>query len=225
VIDPLLRSSEHLRRAGYRVVVLDPGHGGKDNGTKDSTGYTEKAAVLDIAKRIRSYLVDAGVSEVYLTRDDDHFIELAQRCRLAKKYNADVFVSIHLNASRSSKPHGVETFAMTKNGFKSTHAKTPDQKRYPGNRHDAPSSLLAYAIQDAYIQKMHLTDRGVKRARFAVLREAPCPAVLTECGFMSNLGEAAQLRSPAYRRRVAETVGTGILNYLDSVKRAHLSAD
>ncbi|NCC50722.1 MAG: N-acetylmuramoyl-L-alanine amidase [Spartobacteria bacterium] len=222
VIDPLLRSSAYLADQDYKIVVLDPGHGGKDRGASGKHGTDEKFIVQELAREIRLQLVNAGVRNVYLTRDHDQYLELEERCRRAKKWKADVFVSIHMNSGANADTVGIETFTMTVPGQNSTHGSKPESTQHPGNRHDAASMILAAKLQDSMVDRLRTPDRGVKRARFAVLKNAPCPAALIECGFLSNPTTEQNFNKPAYRRMTAKAVADGILKYLDDIKRAKL---
>ena len=213
VIKPLLQSSSVLQKQGYSLVVLDPGHGGSDTGTIGHRRVYEKKVVLDITKRVKHKLNASNVA-VRMTRTRDKTLTLNERPRLASRWGADVFVSIHANSASRSSAQGVETFVMPAAGFPSTTSVTPDKKTYPGNRNDAASTLLASYIQQGLVTHTATPDRGVKRARFVVLREAECPAVLVEVGFLSNPTEASRLIDSAYRDAVAEGIAQGILTYL-----------
>lgn len=218
VIDPLLRPERHLRGVGHRIVVLDPGHGGHDTGAKGRRGIEEKRVVLDLARRVRAKLVNAGV-RVYMTRESDRFVELDERARLAERWIADLFVSIHLNSAANPAAAGVETYVLAAAGYESTAGGLSNLTQ-PGNRFEAANGIAAFQIQRAMLQRLGATDRGVRRSRFLVLRNAPCPAVLVECGFVSNPDEEAKLLREDYREAIAESLARGILNYLHLVRRA-----
>jgi N-acetylmuramoyl-L-alanine amidase len=213
VIRPLLQSGSVLQKQGYSLVVLDPGHGGSDTGTIGHRRVYEKKVVLDITKRVKRKLNASNVA-VRMTRTRDKALTLADRPKLAAKWGADAFISIHANSASRKSAQGVETFVMPAAGFPSTTSVTPDKKTYPGNRHDAANTLLAGFVQQGLVAHTQTPDRGVKRARFAVLREAKCPAALVEVGFLSNATEASKLIDAAYRDAVAEGIAQGILTYL-----------
>lgn len=218
VIDPIMRPSEYLKSTPHRVVVLDPGHGGEDSGAKGKRGSQEKHSALDIARRVRSHLVAAGL-KVYLTRENDRFISLEDRPQRAKRWGSDLFVSIHLNSAQNTFARGVETFALTGAGLSSTAGGNPAGAS-PGNRYDAQNTLLAFHIHRAMQKNVNAVDRGVKRARFIVLRNAPCPAVLVECGFLSDIEDEKKLMTEAYRETVAQGIAKGIMIYVGLSKQA-----
>lgn len=218
VIDPIMRPTEYLKRAGHRVIVLDPGHGGPDSGAKGNRGMEEKHAALDIARRVRNHLTAAGL-KVYMTRDNDRFIALEERSRMAKRWGADLFVSIHLNSAGNASALGAETFVLTSAGHRSTVGDSRSDV-LPGNKYDAQSALLGFHLQRSMIMKVKPMDRGLKHARFIVLRNAPCPAALVECGFLSNPDEEKKFAAEAHREQVAQSIVKGILVYVGLAKQA-----
>lgn len=220
VIDPLMRPEKYLGVVGSRVVVIDPGHGGPDTGARGPRGVEEKRAVLDIARRLRTHLVAAGV-KVYMTRESDRFIELDERARRAGRLGGDAFISIHLNSAGNASAAGTETYALAAAGYSSTAGGLSNLSQ-PGNRYEGANAQLAYQVQKAVTVRVASTDRGVKRSRFLVLKEAPCPAVLVECGFVSNRREEERLLTEEYRESLALGLARGTLNYLNLVKRAKL---
>jgi N-acetylmuramoyl-L-alanine amidase len=222
VIDPILRPDRYLGRMGYRVVVIDPGHGGQDIGARGARGVEEKRAVLDIARRIRAHLVSAGV-KVYMTRESDRFVELDERCVRAARWGADVFISIHLNSAANSAAQGTETYVLAAAGYESTAGGLSNLSQ-PGNRFEGANAVLGYHVHKALTTKIGAQDRGVKRSRFLVLKNAPCPAVLVECGFVSNRREEERLLSEAYRESIAQGISRGTLSYLNLVKRSKVQA-
>lgn len=219
VIDPLVRPSAYLGGRGIATVALDAGHGGKDPGAISDANLQEKDLSLDIARRVKAHLAAAGI-RVAMTREKDVFLELADRPALAGKAKADLFVSIHLNATGTKSVRGVETFGITAAGFASTAGGTGSKAAVPNNQFNHSGTILAYQIQKALTGITRAEDRGVKRARFAVLRESRMPAALVECGFLTNPGEAQKMGTPSYRETVAQGVAQGILNYLALVQRA-----
>lgn len=224
-IDPLLRPTAHLSRKGMAVVVLDPGHGGPDKGASGRRNVEEKRVVLDVAKRARVHLANAGV-KVYLTRETDRFIPLNDRTAKAAKWDADAFVSIHLNAAAARSAEGVETYVIAAPGCPTTAAQKPsrsDATAHAGNLHDEANIVLGYHLQRALRQKTRSVDRGVRRARFMVLRNAPCPAALIECGFLSNTEEEAKMLNADHREAIALAITQGVLDYVQSVRHAKVS--
>ena len=220
IIDPLVRPERYLGKMGSRVVVLDPGHGGHDSGARGARGVEEKRVVLDIARRLRAHLTAAGV-KVYMTRESDRFIELDERARRAGRWGADAFISIHLNSAGNSSASGIETYALAAVGFSSTAGGLSNLTQ-PGNRFEGANAMLAYQVHKAMVLRTASVDRGVRRSRFLVLKDAPCPAVLVECGFVSNRKEEERLLSEAHRETLALGLARGTLNYLNLVKRAKL---
>ena len=223
IVAPLLHPDRHL--AGYRceVVVLDPGHGGNDPGAVSPGGLYEKDLALDISKRVRDILEEAGL-EVHLTRDDDRYMQLGFRPRIAARKNADIFVSIHLNAAENGKARGVETYRLTATGFPSmeganeTKFAASDQV---GNGYNGANTLLGFHIQKTLQSSTGSPERGLRHARFAVLRDANSPAVLVECGFLSNPAEEGLLATEEYRNKVAKGIADGILSYREAADRAN----
>jgi N-acetylmuramoyl-L-alanine amidase len=217
-IDPILRSAGYLKREMPRIIVLDPGHGGKDPGTRGPSKLQEKTVVLDIAKRTQKLLESRGFT-VYLTRTGDTYPELSERTAFAARVKADLFVSIHVNAAGAS-VSGIETFVTTVEGARNTSGEETDKEAYLNNRFDASNSLLGYLLQNNLIKAAERSDRGLKRARYSVIRNAPCPAALVECGFLSNPSEEELLNSAAYRHKLAVGIGNAVLGYSTLVKKA-----
>ena len=221
VIDPLVRPSAYLGARGTRTVVLDAGHGAKDPGTMGRTGLKEKDVALDIALRVRAHLAAAGV-RVVMTRDTDRFWELEDRPYLAARGGGDVFLSIHMNAAASRTVRGIEAFATAAENYPPT-AESKLGGKYPtvpNNQFNHSNTLLGNQIQRAVVGITRAEDRGLKRARFVVLRNSAMPAALIECGFLSNPQEEQKLSSPSYRETVALGIAQGILNYFALVNRA-----
>jgi N-acetylmuramoyl-L-alanine amidase len=221
MIDPVLNPERYLAQNGYRLVILDPGHGGEDTGARGGRGVEEKRVVLDVCRRVRAILANAGV-RVYMTRDTDRFVELTERTRKAKFWGADVFVSVHLNSAGNAEAAGTETYALAAAGYYSTGGGQKEGND-PGGKNDAANAVLAYHLQKGLVAKVASTDRGVRRSRFLVLREATCPAALVECCFVSNKAEEEKLLTEEYRDKLAAGIARGILNYLNTVKKARLT--
>jgi len=213
IITPLLLPKNFTKNNPRRVVVLDPGHGGKDSGGVGCHNTYEKKVVLEISQLVKRNLRNANIA-VHMTRDSDKFIELDQRPRLAIRTKADLFVSIHANKASRVGANGIETFVMTACGFASTTSSKADNKSYPGNNNNIYNTILASMIHSELLVKTGATDRGVKHARFKVLKDATCPATLVEVGFLTNSAEAKKLITPAYLDKIATGITAGILNYL-----------
>jgi N-acetylmuramoyl-L-alanine amidase len=213
VLSPLLDPQRAPPIVPPATVILDPGHGGNDTGARAAGIGNEKAITLTIARLVAERLRASDV-EVRLTRDKDDDLALAARARIAATHGADVFVSIHLNSAPNTTVAGVETYLLAASGFNSTLGHSRDTDNAPGNRYDAASQLLAYDVHRAMLARSKAPDRGIRRARFEVLATASCPAILVECGFMSNPREAASMSMSAYRARLADGITHGILSYL-----------
>lgn len=223
VIAPLLQPKKHLQGYGCEVVVLDPGHGGSDPGAVSLGGLYEKDIALDISKRVRALLEQEGM-EVHLTRDDDRYLQLDFRPRIAARKNADIFVSIHLNAAENGKARGVETYRLTAAGFPSMEGANEAKfaaSEHVGNGYNGANTLLGFHIQKSLHSKTASPDRGLRHARFAVLRDASCPAVLVEGGFLSNPAEEGLLATEDYRDKVAKGIANGIISYREAVAAAN----
>ena len=213
IVDPLIRPAVTAAALPVRTVVLDPGHGGEDSGAVGAQRVCEKKVALDIAGRVAARLQDSGVV-VRMTRSGDRALTLSERSRSARRWGADLFVSVHLNSSRNGDASGLETYIVPAAGYASTSSTRPEVRACDGNRFNAQNALLAYYLHRGLLSTAHVPDRGIKRARFEVLTEAPCPAALVECGFVSNRGEASRLRNAEYRSTLADGIARGILTYI-----------
>jgi len=204
-------------RPGSQRILLDPGHGGKDPGKVHGTlNYTEKAATLDTALRLKLLLEKRGF-EVLLTRDKDVAIDLDDRAPMATKAKADLFVSLHYNggAAGDTTSAGIETYCLTPTGQHSTNKASgrADLTSEPGNRYDLFNLQLAFNVQRQLLAQTGAEDRGIRRARFAVLRTLTCPGILIEGGFVSSRVEGAQIANAAYRQKLAQAIADGIADY------------
>lgn len=215
-IEPVFSPQLSSARAPVRTIVLDPGHGGTDRGATGGSGRTERWFTLDLAKKVEQELAGQKI-KIVLTRRDDRTVSLADRVALAKKNKADLFVSLHFNSGGSA--HGIETFCLTPAGASSTSS--PQQRHKttePGNEYDAPNVWLAHCVQHGLLSTVKANDRGVRRARFLVLRDAPCPAVLIEAGFLSNPVEERKILDAVYRDELAKGIAAGIRRYVTVMK-------
>lgn len=216
-LDPILRPWT-VPVHPVRHIVIDPGHGGKDAGALRGA-LREKDLTLNIARRVRDRLIRLGY-RVTLTRNSDIALTLPQRAALAKALKADLFLSIHINAAASGTAvAGIETYAMTPAGAPSSSNSKADTRVYPGNRCDVNNLALASMIHRYMLSRTGGTDRGVKRARFQVLREITMPGVLIECGFISNAAERKRLATPAYQEKLAKGIADGVHAYRFSIMR------
>lgn len=215
---PVLRGTEKKGEEKPFRVFIDPGHGGEDSGALSAHGgMAEKDLVLDLSRRIGERLESDGI-EVAWSRTNDVFVALGERTELARRVSATLFLSIHANTASGKQARGAETFALPLAGFDSTSkdSRTGKQTR-KGNAFDGENAILGMLVH-AHLPKGALPqDRGFRRARFQVLRDAPCPAVLIECGFLSNEGEAASLMSERFRERFAVAVADAVKAYRENV--------
>lgn len=220
VLDPLVRPRPALDGVRIRTILLDPGHGGDDSGAARN-GLEEKDLVLDVAVRLAPLLEEAGFT-VRLTRTDDHFLSLDERVALARRLQPDLFVSLHFNAASTAGAAGVEVFVTTSPGYPSTNSPEtrPPRIEYPNHRFSGPNAIAGYLVQQALRNATGAEDRGVRRARFHVIKNAPCPAVLVESGFLSNPSEHAALGDDRYLDAIAGGIAAGIRNYATAVCRA-----
>lgn len=220
-----------------KSIVLDPGHGGIDPGAVGRKGTQEKEINLIITKLLKKRLEDYGL-KVYLTRSDDRFVSLAERTRFANEKKADLFISIHCNASNNNKKAlGFETYFLSEAKTDLERAAMTRENlalQYETQNNDPiiadelsliladltqneflkESYNLAYQIQTAAVNILKDVDRGVKQAGFFVLRGCVMPAVLIECGFISTLSEERKLTNNKHREEVARAIYTGIINYI-----------
>jgi N-acetylmuramoyl-L-alanine amidase len=199
------------------VVVLDPGHGGRDGGTI-AGGALEKKLNLDAAKRVAKRLQRAGVKVVY-TRADDSYISLAGRAMIANRYPSALFVSIHHNASTIAQPSGVETYyTVAKSGAAQSVQRRLFKAKLGERFIDRRGELLAIEIQDAFTLATGAVDRGIKNHTLVVTRMVTCPAVLVECGFLSNTTERKNLQNETYRDKMSAGIAGGVMRYLNEVE-------
>ena len=215
VIEPRLRPELIPGFQPVTTVVLDPGHGGHDNGAPSRYGY-EKDFALDVALRTRK-LLEAEHYKVVMTRATDVFIPLEQRPAPANHLADSIFISIHFNSSSSNlEARGFEIFSMAPRGVPATNDALPrerDLRTEPGNNSELQSSALDGSVYNSLLGQVPMEDRGLKYARFAVLRLCSAPAVLVECGFMSNNAESALVGTGIWRQHVAEALADGVENY------------
>ena len=220
-LQPLLFPPRNLPRDKVKTICLDPGHGGRDPGNHVGS-HQEKDYTLLLAYELRDQLRKAGFT-VVLTRGSDDFGDLASRPTVAKRTKADLFVSLHFNATPVGRGtvRGVETYALTPAGARSTAAAGQGDTGgwTAGNRNNDANLLLACRIQQQLVKRLPTVDRGVRRARYWVLREAAMPAVLVEGGFMSHPTEGRKIFTAAYRQQMARAIKDGIVDYKRVVER------
>jgi N-acetylmuramoyl-L-alanine amidase len=233
------------RQLGLRVgrIVIDAGHGGKDPGAA-GPGYSEAELTLDIALRLEKLLEREQGVDVVMTRRTDEYVALQERTAIANRSGADLFVSIHANASRNRTARGVESYLLN-------FASTPDAAAVAA-RENASSTLtmshlndlvkqialnskldesrdLAGHVQQSLVRRLRpaneaIRDLGVKQAPFVVLVGASMPSILVEVSFLTHKQEGRLLGSGAYRQRIAEALLDGVKTYLRTLKRAATDA-
>jgi len=227
------------RRAEF-VVVIDPGHGGDEDGARGPTGLLEKEVTLDIARRLRGHLAGDEGAEVILTRDDDRRVALDDRTAIANHARADLFVSVHCNSSPRDSAQGAETYFLS-------YQATDDDARALAALENNPmhidqgvsgqsgldlvlwdlaqsaflkeSSDLAETIQDRLNDALRVRNRGIKQAPFRVLMGATMPAVLVEVSFISSPAEEQRLREAAFKDQIAASIAESIRAFRRRVVR------
>jgi N-acetylmuramoyl-L-alanine amidase len=237
---PMESGSRTLTRAlGLKIgrIVIDPGHGGHDTGTTGPTGLLEKDVVLDVGLRLKKLLEQKAGCEVVMTRSDDTFIPLEERTAIANEKAADLFISIHANASGDRSARGIETYYLN-------FTSSPESLEVAA-RENATSQESVHELQDL-IKKIAMTekieesaefarlvqrevyrstsqssgsqrDRGVKKAPFVVLIGANMPSVLSEISFLTNPRDERSLRHGDYRQKIAEALLQGIQDYVNKL--------
>jgi N-acetylmuramoyl-L-alanine amidase len=228
LFEPVLRPDEIPGRHTIRGVVIDAGHGGSDNGAVSGRGGMEKNYTIDTAFRLEAILRAAGLKTV-LTRRNDIFVDLYERAHIASLYPDYCFVSIHYN-SASPEARGLETYCLSPRGAASTssaYLTRADIYKLPGNDEDAQNILLASMVHSEIVRLNPgdpTADRGVKRARFVVIKANVLPAILVEGGFVSNRMEAARVNQPGYRQDLAEAIARGVIRFVNVMSGRHLAA-
>jgi N-acetylmuramoyl-L-alanine amidase len=198
------------KKATIGFIVLDPGHGGSDEGARGAKGLKEKTVVLDIAKRMAKHLRKAGV-RVVMTRDKDTYISPKKRATDANKLKPDAFLSLHANSYGTCSVCGTETWILS--------PRVAAIKRLPKTT-GMKSKLLARAVQKALVGTLKNRDRGVREGNYIVLRNSKGPAALVEVGFISNAKTEARLASAKWRERIALTLAKAVLKSGVLVKRS-----
>jgi N-acetylmuramoyl-L-alanine amidase len=198
------------------VIVIDPGHGGENAGTKSVLdNHYEKEFTLDVAHRLQ-HLLNARGAQVFLTRSTDYDLALSNRVAFAEEHKANLFLSLHFNsAAPSTSETGLETYCLTPAGMPSSLTRgfaDEVNTTFPNNAFDAENLQLALRVHRAILEVNGHHDRGVRRARFpGVLRSQQRPAILVEAGYLSNPREARLIEEPSYRQRLAEAVANALL--------------
>jgi N-acetylmuramoyl-L-alanine amidase len=226
---------------GARRIVIDAGHGGHDPGTTGPGGLQEKDLVLDVALRLERLVRGELGAEVLLTRANDVFVPLEERTGIANSREADLFLSIHANASRNPRARGIETYFL--NFARSPHAEAVAAREnaisaatlkdlqqlvtaITRNSKIVESRDFASSVQESMVRALreqhHVEDRGVHTAPFYVLIGANMPAVLAEIAFVTNPEDERRLRKPDYRELLARSLLHGVRAYLEALNRTQL---
>lgn len=216
LIEPVMRPSKIKNAEPIETVVLDAGHGGHDTGAMSIYG-PEKAFALDTVLRAKALLQAAGF-RVVLTRDGDYFVPLHDRTKIANQNRRALFISVHFN--HGGMGTGVEAYTLAPRGVPSMMSDGPsvsDLVECPGNARDAENMALATASHAALVIRTRMPDRGLKRARFVVIRDIQIPGVLIEGGFQSNPYDAKMIASPLYRQMLAQSILQAVENYRRAV--------
>ena len=215
--------------AGLRSIILDPGHGGEEEGARGPTGLLEKDVVLEVARRLRIHLQRRGY-DVHLTRNRDVNMPLEERTAVANNRRADLFISLHANASSGRRARGAETYYLSLDRAEQARHQSEPAGAYVSQRdRDDPlkmilwdmaqsawlaeSGRLAEIIQADFNRVLDIPDRGIKQAPFRILVGATMPAVLVEIGFISNAEEEERLRDPDFLNLIVESLVRSIDAY------------
>lgn len=215
IIEPVLRPSRMQNAQRVETVILDPGHGGTDQGASSQWG-SEKSFALDVALRARIELRQAGF-KVEMTRSSDTGVSLEDRIAFANRFANAVFLSIHFNSASGGA--GVESYRLAPEGVASNasngehHAAAFDGQPDEGNAQDLQNIALTAAVHAAVLSRVSAFDRGVRHARFKVLRHIRVPAVLLEAGFLNDPAEGQRIATMQYRQDLALAIAQGVQSY------------
>ncbi len=238
---PTITVSKNHAHDGPIIVVIDPGHGGKDPGTTGSHNIKEKNVVLKISKDLQQDINKEKGFHAKLTRKGDYFIPLRGRLKIAREDKADMFVAIHADAYKDHKAHGVSVFALSEHGATSeaarwvAHEENKSELKYDNlaginlnnkskvlrsvliNLSQTATTATSIQVGDAIINQVSkVTDmhhHGIEQAAFVVLKSPDIPSLLVETGFLSNPKEANRLNNPAYQEKIAHALAKGIVTY------------
>ncbi|MEO5719874.1 MAG: N-acetylmuramoyl-L-alanine amidase [Chthoniobacterales bacterium] len=217
LVEPILRPSRIQPAQQIETVILDPGHGGTDSGTANRWG-NEKTFTLEVAKTAREELLQAGF-KVEMTRSDDTGLSIEDRITFANRFPNAVFVSIHFNSGSGG--NGVESYRLAPKGAPSNAAasgehhatENGESSADEGNAQDNQNIALAAAVHAAVLSGARPYDRGVRHARFKVLRHLSVPGVLLEAGFLNDPTEGQRIATPQYRQQLGAAIAAGVKSY------------
>lgn len=220
----------------YQVkrIVIDAGHGGFDSGAVGKSGLKEKDVTLDLSLKLHEKLKADGKVKSFLTRTGDYYVPLSARTATANQYQADLFISMHINANENKKPHGSETYFCSENASSAEAKKVaalensvvnfdePYKKKagyidieeillkFEQKLYWNESGKFANTFQERFKKWLPLKSRGVHSANFYVLRRAKMPSILLETGFISNLNDEAMLKQPTFREKIVNAIARGL---------------
>lgn len=226
------------------VIVVDPGHGGAQEGAVGPGGEREKDLALQISRKLRAELQETLSAKVYLTRETDTDLRLSERVAWANRKRPDLFISVHMNAMPTqrmrARVHGIETYFLSASASGAEAASTADRENAEGGAEQAKpgddvlafilsdlqraeahsdSSRLAYAVHQELIAATRANNRGVQQAPFYVLNGLNAPAILVEVGYISHPTESKRLKDKAYQQKVVEAIAAGVGNFLAEIER------
>ena len=233
----MLKTLRIKKDLGYQVkrVVIDAGHGGFDPGAVGKNGLKEKDVTLDLALKVHEKLTQRGNIKSFLTRTGDYYVPLSARTVAANQYQADLLISLHINASKTRESHGSETYFCSEKASSAEAEKVAalensvlkfDEpfKKKPGHidieeilfkfeqkLYWSESGKFAKTFQERFKQHLPLKSRGVHSANFYVLRRTKMPSILLETGFISNPEEEAMLRNPEFRNQIVDSIARGLV--------------
>lgn len=231
---------------GLRVVVLDPGHGGRSSGAHGNAGTVEKALVLSVTEKLKTMLEDDLGIKVVLTRTADYFVGLKERTAIANNNRADLFVSVHANAAFREGVNGCETYylSFSASDLEASQLAQVENKALGinGDLRQGPileailwdmaqleflneSGQVASRVQKSMVKTLNVRDRGVRQAPLAVLVGARMPAILVEVGFITNPAEEINLDRDSYQTRIARALFDAIADYNRALLRGEVRTD
>ena len=190
------------------LVIVDAGHGGHDGGAV-ANGVVEKQLSLKLAHQLRRHLERLGLN-VRMTREQDRFLELEERCQIAGQMQAAAFVSVHLNTNPDTSIRGLETY------FAGTGLLSRPASLAARTAADSPGETLARRVQRHAVAATGAEDRGIKPSQLVVVVRTPCPAVLVECGFLTHAEEVRQLQREAYQEQLTQGIAAGVAEFLQA---------
>ncbi len=234
---PLSHSKSKHDKLPPPVIIIDPGHGGKDPGAISKYHIREKNLVLSISKKLAASLRKIAKAEVYLTRHTDQFITLGARDEIANQHQCDLFLSIHANASKSPKAKGLEIYYLNKATDSASARLASRENRGSSKKKKEMEMILSDLVQTAAteesaelaaqvkgrleirLQQYDMKGLHVKTALFYVLVGAKCPSLLIETGFVTNSQEASRMKKAGYQKEMADAIAEGVRGYLKGLQR------